>query len=177
MVHTPEQQSLALKQMSLSGWQPVAVVMHVPPLQFCVQQSLLPVQALLSVTQVLLGLAIAAHLPPVQLALQQSLLPVQALPFCVHSAPHMPLVQMRPQHCTPEVHALPCARQPMTLPPPGAPPSGMPPGPMLPTTQVLEVVSHVPTQHIASVVQAPAGGTQDIPPCDMSLPPPVVALW
>jgi hypothetical protein len=105
IMQLPLQQSPAAKQTSPRGWQPAAVVMHTPPLQFFEQQSLLALQALLSVVQ--LPAATGAHEPLAQSPLQQSLASLQLAPFCVQAAPHLPATQLRPQHCTDEVQVAP----------------------------------------------------------------------
>jgi hypothetical protein len=168
IMQLPLQQSLAAKQTSPSGWQPAAVVMHAPPLQFFEQQSLFWVHELLSVVQ--LPLATGAHEPLAQSPLQQSLACLQLEPFCVQAAPHLPPTQLRPQHCTDEVQVAPWARQPPVAP--------LVP---LPMTQVLVVPSQLPTQQSPLTLQACAGAAQELvtppsppPPC-ISFP--VAAVW
>jgi hypothetical protein len=165
MVQLPLQQSPLAKHTSPRGWQPAAVVMHVPPLQFLEQQSALLVQALLSVVQP--PATTGAQLPLAQLPLQQSLAILQLALFCVQATPHLPETQLRPQHCTDAVQATPSARQPPTVPV------------VPPRTQVCVVPSQLPTQQSPSTLQACASVTQELltPPSPpwpwlMSLPPP-----
>jgi hypothetical protein len=172
MVHTPPQQSAPVKQTSPSGWQPAAVVMQVPPLQFLEQQSLLLVQALLSVVQP--PGTTGWQAPLAQLPLQQSLPVLQLDEFCAHAPAHLPATQLKPQHCTDDVQVAPIATQP---PPPPLPPLLATP----PMMHVLVVLSQVPTQQSPSTLQACAGATQELvtpppppPPPDPPLPPPPV---
>ena len=167
IMQLPLQQSLAAKQTSPSGWQPAAVVMHAPPLQFFEQQSLFWVHELLSVVQ--LPLATGAHEPLAQSPLQQSLACLQLEPFCVQAAPHLPPTQLRPQHCTDEVQAPPLATQLPFGPPPPLPPPA-------PITQVLEAVSQVPTQQSPLAMHAAPGAAQLPPTTPMSLLLPLVLL-
>jgi hypothetical protein len=105
--------------------------------------------------------AIAAHMPPAQLPEQQAASSEQAVPSGVQAAPQLPPTHERPQHCTDEVQAPPLATQLPLGPTPV-------PGPV---TQVLEAVSHVPTQQSPLAVQASPGAAHMPPPLLMSLLP------
>jgi hypothetical protein len=159
MVQLPLQQSPPAKQTSPSGWQPAAVVMHTPPLQFLEQQSALVVQALPSVVQP--PATTGAQLPLAQLPLQQSLPALQVALFCAQAVAQLPETQLRPQHCTDEVQATPWARQPPTVPV------------VPPMTQVCVVPSQVPTQQSPLTLQVCAGATQELltPPSPPPVPP------
>ena len=169
IMHWPLQHSAAVKQTSPSGWQPAAVVMHLPPWQFLEQQVEPSVQALPSVVQP--PATTAAQLPLAQLPLQHCAPEVQAVPFWTQAPAQLPPTQERPQHWTDELQAPPLATQ---LPPP-VPPE--PPPPVM-TTQLCEPTSQVPTQQSLVRLQVPPGAAQappsPLPLALMSLPLPVL---
>src|SRR6185312_5538717 len=98
MVQLPLQHSVPLKQTSPSGWQPAAVVMHVPPMQFLEQQVEPSLQALPSVVQP--PATTGAQVPLAQLPPQHCASEVQDWPSVVQEPAQAPLTHDRPQHCT-----------------------------------------------------------------------------